>query len=266
MTEEARFTGSVPERYDRHLVPWLFAPYAADLAQRLPQGAGLRVLETAAGTGAVTRHLRGALPADATLVATDLNDAMVEYARAAVAEAGIEWQQADAQALPFPDGSFDAVVCQFGFMFLADKVQGLREARRVLRDGGLLLANVWHTREANTYARVIQEFIDERFPHDTPRFLDTPYGYSDHVRLRADLAVAGWDDVRLEEVRTSSDVESAEEVARGFLMGTPLSLQLAERGTAGETLVLELAERLAAHGGDRPFRAELAATVISATR
>lgn len=166
----------MPERYDRYLVPLLFDDYATDLTARLPQRDGLRVLEIAAGTGAVTRHLRRALPADATLVATDLNDAMLEYAGAAVGEDGIEWRQADAQALPFEGASFDVVVCQFGYMFLPDKVAGFREARRVLDEDGLLLASVWNGFDENEVARVLQDLLGERFPDDPPRFLDTPYG------------------------------------------------------------------------------------------
>src|SRR6516162_7772967 len=137
MSSLASFSGSVPANYDRYLGPVLFEPYARDLAARMPAGDGVRVLELACGTGRVTRRLREALPETATLHATDLNEPMVDYARAVVAEPGIAWQAADAQALPFPDESFDVVVCQFGLMFLPDKVQGLREARRVLTPRGL---------------------------------------------------------------------------------------------------------------------------------
>lgn len=266
MTNVSAFTGSVPERYDRHLGPWLFEPYGEDLVQRLPKREGLRVLELAAGTGIVTRLLRAALPTSATLVATDLNDAMIEYARTAVPGAGISWQTADAQALPFGDASFDAVVCQFGFMFLPDKVEGFREARRVLAPGGVLLGNVWETRAENPYARCVQELLDELFLDDPPRFLDTPYGYGDHGRLQADLSAAGWEDIQLEVVRQVSYAESAEEVALGFTTGTPLFFQLTERGSDLRAVGAELSRRLAALGGERPFEAELAATVITAKR
>ena len=134
----AKFAGSVPGFYDRHLGPVLFEPYAADLLSRLPTADGLRVLEIACGTGIVTRRLREALPDSALVVATDLNEPMIAYAREAVPAPGIVWQQADAQALPFDGGSFNVVVCQFGFMFLPDKVEGFREARRVLSTDGVL--------------------------------------------------------------------------------------------------------------------------------
>jgi ubiquinone/menaquinone biosynthesis C-methylase UbiE len=138
----AGFSGSVPQNYDRYLGPVLFEPYAADLVARVPATDGLRVLELACGTGILTRHLRAALPETATLVATDLNPPMVDYARDAVGAPGIDWRQADMQELAFDDGSFDVVLCQFGFMFLPDTVRGFAEARRVLAPGGMLLANV----------------------------------------------------------------------------------------------------------------------------
>jgi SAM-dependent methyltransferase len=266
MSGASAFTGSVPASYDRYMGPWLFEPYAADLVARLPASGDLEVLEVACGTGIVTRRLKEALPASATLVATDLNDAMVDYAQGAVPDPGIAWQQADAQALPFADGSFDVVVCQFGFMFLPDKVQGFREARRVLRPGGLLLGNVWQSRDENPWARAVHATVAELFPTDPPRFLETPYGYFEPERIRADLADAGWEDVQLDDVSLESLAESALDVATGIAKGSPLSFELAERGADPETVAEELAQRLAAIGGDRPFRAELAATVINASR
>jgi SAM-dependent methyltransferase len=266
MSGASDFSGSVPEFYDRYLGPWLFEPYAADLVTRLPERDGLWVLEIACGTGIVTRRLREALPGSATLVATDLNQPMIEYARAAVPDPAIVWQQGDAQALPFEDDSFDVVVCQFGFMFLPDKVQGFREARRVLRPGGVLLGNVWHSHDENPWARSVHTTVAELFPTDPPRFLETPYGYFDPERIHADLAAAGWDDVQLDAVRLESLAESALDVALGIAKGSPLSYELAERGADPETVVDELARRLAAVGGERPFRAELAATMITAPR
>lgn len=266
MSNASAFSGSVPEFYDRYLGPWLFEPYASDLVARLPERGDLAVLELACGTGIVTRRLRKALPDSATLVATDLNDAMVDYARAAVPDPGIVWQQADAQALPFEDASFDVVVCQFGFMFLPDKAQGFREARRVLRPGGVLLGNVWRSRDENPWARSVHTTAAELFPDNPPRFLDTPYGYFDPERIRADLAEAGWDGVQLDDVRLESLAESAHDVATGIAKGSPLTFELAERGADPDTVVGELAQRLAEVGGERPFRAELAATVITGAR
>jgi ubiquinone/menaquinone biosynthesis C-methylase UbiE len=143
------FTGAIPALYDRYLGPFLFAPYAADVAARAARLAPAEVLETAAGTGIVTRALRRALPETATIVATDLNQAMLDHAAAQLPAGAVIWRQADATVLPFADGSFDALVCQFGVMFFPDKALGYREARRVLRPGGTFLFSVWDRLSAN---------------------------------------------------------------------------------------------------------------------
>ncbi len=133
--KNARFDGSIPENYDHYLGSVLFEPYAVDLAGRLDPETTANVLELACGTGILTRQLRRRLSASSRLVATDLNDPMLQYARAKSDQnEGIEWKQADASALPFPDGSFDLVVCQFGLMFVPDKFAALREMHRVLRN------------------------------------------------------------------------------------------------------------------------------------
>ena len=266
MSDVTQFTGDVPGHYDRGLGPVLFEPYAADLVRRLPAGEGLRVLETACGSGIVTRRLREALPASATLVATDLNEAMVDYARAAVPDPGIAWRTADAQALPFEDGAFDVVVCQFGLMFLPDKPLGFREARRVLAPGGTLLANVWRPLEENEYALTAHRLLARLLPDDPPRFFETPFGYSDRGALAADLTAGGWEDFRFEDVRVTSTSPTAALLAGGFILGSPLSFQLAERGADHQAVLAELAALLAALGGAEPFTAKLSATVITAVR
>ena len=266
MASATDFSDSIPGLYDRHLGPVLFEPYAADLVGRLPDEDALRVLELACGTGVVTRRLREALPSSATLVATDLNEPMVSYAREAVAAAGIVWEQADAHALPFEDGSFDVVVCQFGFMFLPDKVQGFREARRVLAPGGILLANIWQSMDANPAAGAMQRALEDLFPEDPPRFLETPYGYCDSEQLRADLVEAGWEEMALESVRLEGASPSAVDFATGFVQGSPLFHALVERGADIDLVARKLAEALAVVGGERPFKVPLAATVITAVR
>ncbi len=148
------FSGSIPSLYDKCLGPLIFAPYAEDLASRLAALNPARVLETAAGTGIVTRALLGALPADASIVATDLNQPMLDHAAEQISSDRVSWQKADAQALPFPDQSFDAVVCQFGAMFFPDRQKAYREARRVLKPDGHFIFSVWDAIEHNDFAKL----------------------------------------------------------------------------------------------------------------
>ncbi|HLW13061.1 MAG TPA: class I SAM-dependent methyltransferase, partial [Casimicrobiaceae bacterium] len=145
------FAGSIPEIYDTLLVPLIFEPYAADLARRLAEQPLHRILEIAAGTGVVTRAMARALPPDVSITATDLNAQMIDRARAVGTVRNVEWRPADAINLPFGDGTFDAVVCQFGAMFFPDKQKAFSEARRVLRAGGSLLFNVWDRIEENEF-------------------------------------------------------------------------------------------------------------------
>ena len=186
------FTGSIAQIYDRLLVPMIFEPYARDLAQRIKGHNPGDLLETAAGTGAVTGALASLLP-DTRIVATDLNEPMLAQAKARLADhPQIMWQQTDALALPFDDGRFDVVACQFGVMFFPDRVKGYSEARRVLKPGGHFIFNVWDKITDNEFADVVTEALSDVFPRDPPRFLArTPHGYCDADQVRDDLARSG---------------------------------------------------------------------------
>jgi len=181
----ARFVGSIPENYDRYLGPAHFEPFANDLAGRVaaarPQGA---VLEIACGTGIVTKQLRARLPSTVRLVATDLNQPMLDHARAKLADASIEWQQADAMALPFEASSFGAVACGFGVMFMPDKSLAFRESRRVLITGGAFVFNVWDGFEGNECSRVAFDAIRTFFGGDAPAFMKIPFGFNDRDLIR----------------------------------------------------------------------------------
>jgi SAM-dependent methyltransferase len=262
----ARFVGSIPEEYDRCLGPMLFEPYAADLVSRLPRLTRGRVLEVACGTGIVTRRLRAALPADVTVVATDLNEPMLAYARAARRlEAGVEWRQADAQALPFPDARFDAVVCQFGLMFVPDKVAALREARRVLRPGGTLAFNVWATFAENPLGRIGDTVIGGFFPTDPPTFYRVPFGLDDEPGLRRMLAGAGFEVATAVRVTLEARSPSAADAARGMVLGNPVLLAIQERGTAEPDEIIEaVTEALIRTGGAAPLRLPMCALVMVA--
>ena len=164
------FAGSIPGLYESHLVPLIFEPYAVDLAKRLASRSLTRVLEIAAGTGVVTRQLAAVLPESVSIVATDLNQPMLDQAAAIGTRRPVEWRQADAMQLPFEDASFDAVACQFGVMFFPDKSKAFAEARRVLRPGGVFIFSVWDRIEENEFADAVTKALASVFPGDPPRF------------------------------------------------------------------------------------------------
>jgi ubiquinone/menaquinone biosynthesis C-methylase UbiE len=265
MSDGVSFSGSVPQHYDRKLGPLLFAPYAEDLARRLPMHAQ-RVLETAAGTGVVTGHLLARLGVDARLVVTDLQDGMLELARAKFGNAPrFEFRQADATSLPVDDRSFEAVVCQFGLMFFPDRLAALREARRVLTHDGVLLLNTWGSLADNPIARTTDEELARVLPHDPPRFMEESFGMHDGEAVTDLLHQAGFTYVRCDVVDCVGESESAHHAATGLLCGSPVVAQLQERGIHDpRTLVDGLAARLTEIGGLAPMRIPMRALVVTA--
>lgn len=230
---DRRFTGAIPQVYERYLVPLIFQSYANELARRVAALRPARVLETAAGTGVLTRAMAQALP-NAELVATDLNSPMLEAARAVGTATPVRWQLADAQSLPFDDASFDAVVCQFGAMFFSDKVRAFSETRRVLRPGGVFIFSVWDRLEENEVPCLVIDTLAAIFPSDPPEFLRrVPHGYADVALIERDLRDAGFDSPRIETVTARSRAATAEEYAMAFCQGTLLRSEIEVKGTVG---------------------------------
>jgi SAM-dependent methyltransferase len=245
------FAGSVPKIYDEYLVPLIFEPYAVDLAQRLVARPLGRVLEIAAGTGVVTRALAYALPVNVSIVATDLNQAMLDQAAAIGTKRAVEWRQADAMQLPFEDNTYDAVICQFGVMFFPDKGKAFAEARRVLKQGGIFIFNAWDRIEENEFADVVTTALAAIFPADPPRFLArTPHGYHDRRTIEADLVKGGFSAApRIDTIAARSRAASARVPAIAYCEGTPLRNEIEARD-AGR---LEEATEIAADAVARRF-------------
>src|SRR5262249_42586964 len=224
------FAGSIPALYDRYLRPMLFADYAEDLARRTAALAPDPVLETAAGTGVVTRALALTLPPEVEITATDLNQAMLDFAAVQPGTERVVWRQADAQALPFADGLFDAVLCQFGVMFFPDRVAAYREAKRVLKPGRRYLFSVWDRIEENEFDHTVTDAVAALFPDDPPRFFArTPHGYYDTSQIDNELRAAGFTNVTIETVARRSRAPSPHDAAVGLCQGTPLRSEIEAR-------------------------------------
>jgi SAM-dependent methyltransferase len=245
-TTDTLFAGSIPELYDTLLVPLIFEPYAQDLARRVAALKPTRVLETAAGTGVVARALAKALPPSCEIVATDLNQPMLDRAAAIGTARPVQWQQADAMQLPFDDASFDVVVCQFGVMFFPDKARAYAQARRVLQPGGVFLFNAWDRIEENEFADGVTAALVPLFPADPPRFLArTPHGYHDEAAIARDLAQGGFTAApQIEMVAARSRAASPLIPAMAYCQGTPLRNEIQAR--AGATLAQATAAGAAA--------------------
>jgi len=265
---DARFAGSIPQIYEQYLVPLLFEPYAADLADRCGDLQSGLLVEIAAGTGAVTRALSRLLQPAVQLVATDLNEAMLRVAESRGAGSAVTWRQADAQKLPFDQASVDAIVCQFGVMFFPDKPAAYREACRVLRPAGRFVFNVWDRLALNEVSDIVTRAVSALFPDDPPRFFErTPFGYFDGAAIKKDLESAGFSRVTVETVEKVSRAPSAEHVAIGLCQGTPLRSEIEARDPARLNEATRVAtEALRTRFGDDAFDNRMSALVVTAWR
>jgi SAM-dependent methyltransferase len=225
------FAGAIPKLYETYLVPLIFEPYAADLVRRLAPRSPRRVLEVAAGTGVVTRALASSLHEDASIVATDLNQPMLDQAALIGTRRPVEWRQADAMQLPFPDGAFDAVVCQFAVMFFPEKAKALSEARRVLGPGGVFIFSVWDRIEENEFADSVTTALASLFPADPPRFLARiPHGYHEPAGIERDLVGGGFTArPEIVTVAARSRAKSPRDPAIAYCQGTPLRSEIEAR-------------------------------------
>ena len=265
---DALFAGSIPELYERHLVQMIFASYAGDLAGRVAALAPASVLELACGTGVLTRRLADALPAATQVVATDLNQAMLDQALAIGASRAVLWRQADAQALPFNDACFDVIACQFGVMFFPDKPGAFAQMRRVLRPGGTLVFNAWDEIAHNEFADVASQALASMFPDDPPRFMArTPHGYHDVAAIARDLALGGFAAApRIDTVESRSHAASAMDAAVAYCQGTPLRSEIEARRPGGlADATAAVATALAERFGDGAISGRIQAHIITVT-
>ena len=266
--KNAQFAGSIPAAYDKYLGPLFFEPYAEDLAARLHAPENSSVLEVACGTGILTRILRERLPRSVALTATDLNEPMMRHAAGKfTGDEAIVWKQADACSLPFPDEAFDAVICQFGVMFVPDKALCAREARRVLKPGGTFLFNVWDSLAENPLGKIPHETIARYFEKDPPAFYQVPFGYYDQAEIKRVVEGAGFRDVRIEVVSKNSGNTRVEDAAAGLVQGTPVSGAIAERDPSLIPIITQaVARALEKQFGGPSFRAPMRAIVVEARR
>jgi len=264
----AAFTGSVPELYTRYAGPVFFAPYAAELADRIKGMTSGRLLETACGTGIVTRALAAALPITVAITATDLNQPMIDFAKLQPGSERIQWEQADAQDLPFPDQTFDVVVCQFGVMFFPNKEQAYREALRVLKPGGRFFFTVWDRVETIGLVFVLNNTLKEMFPDNPPSFIERiAMGYHDIVKIRGDLARAGFAQATIDTRALPCHADSARDIAFGLVQGTPAGAEVTDRDPAALDKAVEAATlAIVGRFGPGPIEASMQAHIVVATR
>jgi ubiquinone/menaquinone biosynthesis C-methylase UbiE len=258
MAETDVFKHSTPSLYDRYMGPLLFEPYARYVAERVGLLRPSRILETAAGTGIVTRVLRDAAP-EATIVATDINPAVVGFAAEQVQSERVEFQTADAQNLPFEDATFDLVVCLFGIMFFPDKIRANAEAHRVLRQQGRYIVVTFDRLDLNPIPRAAGQAVATLFPED-PRYMERgPFSYTDAAVMEDDLRAAGFEAVEVETIELSSRV-SSRDAAHGIVLGSPFRAEIERLDSSALERATEAVERALEpwDGEDAPLSAHIA--------
>jgi ubiquinone/menaquinone biosynthesis C-methylase UbiE len=265
--DPAAYVGSIPQQYDRNLGPLLFADYAADISRRVAACKPRRVLEIAAGTGVVSRQLRNILPSGVELTVTDLNSPMLEIARTKFRPGElVEFQAADAAALPFADSSFDVLICQFGVMFFPDKDKSYREAIRVVVPGGNYLFSVWDSHRYNSFGRIVHEVVGRFFSDDPPQFMTVPFGYRLET-IKDSLLDAGFASISAEVIRLQKLGVELTSLARGQVYGTPLIDHIQQRGgLEAEQIVAALVHEYHKEYGTDPATISLQAILFSAKK
>lgn len=261
-----RFTGSIPEMYEASLGSFIFEPYARDIVTRIHDRNSNHVLELAAGTGCATRYLTDVFDTYSTaILATDISSDMIAVGRQQVSARNLQWLEVDITEIPFADNSFDIVICQFGMMFLCDKIRGFSEIRRVLRPDGQFLFNVWGPLEDNAFWRITNEVL-MRFMGQLPPVLHKvgPFSSSYVPTVQQQLSDAGFDHSRVDTVKITTAFPSADSAAKGCIHGLPIKdFILRHHPDKIDAIERALAFSFAAQLGDFPMTTSFSAFVFS---
>lgn len=262
------FNDAIAQNYDAILGPFVFEPYAIDILERIDFTGVQNVLEIASGTGRVTKHLAANLPVGAQLIATDLNPGMLAVASQVITADTVEWKIADMMALPFEDETFDLVVCQFGVMFAPDKLGALKEIRRVLKKGGILLFNTWGPIEENPVWHITSTIVNELMGEKASRiFKDGPFNLDDVNVVLGLLELAGFEDTTATTVLKTGESSTAALAAKGFIEGLPIVKVIKDNTPE---LLLEILSRLESEFigqlGGNPVKSKLNALVFQSKK
>lgn len=262
-----QFTGRVPEFYDKGLVPIIFEDYAAEMATRVAALEPAVVLELASGTGAVTQVLRATLPPECEIIASDLNDPMMDVARSKFPDdTSVSFRVVDAMDIPMADATIDVIACQFGVMFFPDKPASYGEALRVLKPGGTYLFNLWDSHAANPFARLGQQLCEEMYPDNPPGFYKVPFHYHNVSEIEDAVKHAGFSSVIVERRAIEKTVPSFKGFAEAFVYGNPLGAEIEAMGKDPAEMVGTLVEVWQAEFGGPPTTMPLSALFVTAVK
>lgn len=266
MATNISFGGSIPEKYDKYLTPLFFEPYADDLISRIKGREYDSILELACGTGRVTMNLRREFPGS-KLTATDINPDMLSVARKNVTHPNVVWDTVDMQEIPFDDSSYDLIVCQFGVMFVPDKVKAFKEIYRVLKPGGRFVFNVWESFQRNLVSYHTDQVINSFFGEDPVMFIQIPFSYHNKTEIGNHLQNGGFSDFSFDHVKREMDRINAGDASIGLIEGNPSINAINERKPELlDEIRMRLKATLAENFGDNPMKYSLEAIVCEAEK
>jgi ubiquinone/menaquinone biosynthesis C-methylase UbiE len=235
VSEGFQLAGQGPHGYERYLVPTFFDACAEQLLDVAPAGPGERVLDVACGTGIVARRAFAQMGGDGAVVGVDVNDGMIEVARAVAEEAGISapmppgatgaitWHTADAIAVPSPDAAFDIAYCQQGLQFFTDRPRALGEMHRVLAPGGRVAIAMWRRLEHSPAFAAFVDMLDRHAGGEAAGMMRAPFAGPDRDELRDLLANAGFEKPTLRIGVVVVRFRSATELLRQEVVSSPLA-------------------------------------------
>lgn len=244
-------------------MPALFQQWARRVSTAAGIAPGQRVLDVACGTGVLARTVQATVGRTGSVVGVDINDAMLEVARQAAT--GVEWRNGEAEALPFPDGDFDAVVSQFGLMFFRDRSAAVGEMRRVLREGGRAAVAVWGAIDTSPGYAALAALLADLFGKQAAESLRAPFAMGDPAALTALLGDAGFRDLTVSSESGAVTFPSMEAWMHTEIRGWTLAGTVDD--AAFDRLLAEANSRLARfRHSDGSVRFEIKALVAAMTK
>ena len=225
-TDTFQIPVEVAETYEATFVPSLFA----GLAEQLVAAAGVvpaqRVLDVACGTGIVARTAADRAGEHARVTGLDLNDAMLTVARRVRPD--LDWRQGDAASLPFPDRSFDVVLCQSGLMFVPDVAGAVREMARVADDGATVGVQVWSALDRQTGIQPLADAVARHAGRDSVDLISTYFRLGDRNALIGHFAAAGLEVTTVREILVTLVAPSIDEYVTTEVESTPLVSRISD--------------------------------------
>jgi ubiquinone/menaquinone biosynthesis C-methylase UbiE len=261
--------GSAPEVYERELVPAVFGPWAPILIELAPPKPGDRVIDIACGTGIVARTAAARVGRGGAVAGVDLNPGMLKVARTVKTTdeaASVQWYEASADRLPFPDGSFDVAYCQLGLQFFADRPAALREMRRVLSTEGALAVMVWRGIRESPGFEAFAEILERNVSPAAATIMRAPFGLSDADDLSRLVAAAGFRNITIQQRVGAVEFPSVERFVLSYVAGSPLASHVSQASeVARESLTVDTKLALEKYVSSRGLSFPIAAHLLAAT-